>query len=275
VSLLPRVLKDPLFQIGLAILLLIILISLAWRFYSPWTSKDIVGAPFQPPSIEHPLGTDDLGRDVMTLISEGVFITLFVGVASAILISIIGLLVGVTAAVLRGIVDTVLMRVVDFLLSIPSLVIALILVAMLKPSIFNVILVIAIIGWPASARLVRAYTLSLIEAPYVEASRALGAGITHVVVRHLIPNIIPIILGSILIGSRAAILLESGLSFLGLGDLERVSLGTILFYARRSAALVSGAYWLIVFPGLLIMLIILALTLITLAIERNLLKVKE
>jgi ABC-type dipeptide/oligopeptide/nickel transport systems, permease components len=274
VSLLPRVLKDPLFQIGLAILLLIILISLAWRFYSPWTSKDIVGAPFQPPSIEHPLGTDDLGRDVMTLISEGVFITLFVGVASAILISIIGLLVGVTAAVLRGIVDTVLMRVVDFLLSIPSLVIALILVAMLKPSIFNVILVIAIIGWPASARLVRAYTLSLIEAPYVEASRALGAGITHVVVRHLIPNIIPIILGSILIGSRAAILLESGLSFLGLGDLERVSLGTILFYARRSAALVSGAYWLIVFPGLLIMLIILALTLITLAIERNL-KVKE
>lgn len=273
-SLLPRVLKDPLFQIGLAILLLIILISLAWRFYSPWTSKDIVGAPFQPPSIEHPLGTDDLGRDVMTLISEGVFITLFVGVASAILISIIGLLVGVTAAVLRGIVDTVLMRVVDFLLSIPSLVIALILVAMLKPSIFNVILVIAIIGWPASARLVRAYTLSLIEAPYVEASRALGAGITHVVVRHLIPNIIPIILGSILIGSRAAILLESGLSFLGLGDLERVSLGTILFYARRSAALVSGAYWLIVFPGLLIMLIILALTLITLAIERNL-KVKE
>jgi peptide/nickel transport system permease protein len=234
----------------------------------------MVGAPFQPPSIEHPLGTDDLGRDVMTLISEGVFITLFVGLASAILIATIGLLVGVTAAVFRGLADTILMRIVDFLLSIPSLVVALILVAILKPSIFNVILVIAIIGWPASARLVRAYTLSLIEAPYVEASRALGSSVTHIVVRHLIPNITPIILGSILIGTRAAILLESGLSFLGLGDLERVSLGTILFYARRSAALISGAYWLIVFPGLLIMLIILALTLITLAIERNL-KVKE
>jgi peptide/nickel transport system permease protein len=274
VSLLHRVLRDPLFQIGFTTLLLVILASLAWRLYSPWTSKDMVGAPFQPPSIEHPLGTDDLGRDVMTLISEGVFITLFVGLASAILIATIGLLVGVTAAVFRGLADTILMRIVDFLLSIPSLVVALILVAILKPSIFNVILVIAIIGWPASARLVRAYTLSLIEAPYVEASRALGSSVTHIVLRHLIPNITPIILGSILIGTRAAILLESGLSFLGLGDLERVSLGTILFYARRSAALISGAYWLIVFPGLLIMLIILALTLITLAIERNL-KVKE
>jgi peptide/nickel transport system permease protein len=274
VSLLQRVLRDPLFQIGFTTLLLVILASLAWRLYSPWTSKDMVGAPFQPPSIEHPLGTDDLGRDVMTLISEGVFITLFVGLASAILIATIGLLVGVTAAVFRGLADTILMRIVDFLLSIPSLVVALILVAILKPSIFNVILVIAIIGWPASARLVRAYTLSLIEAPYVEASRALGSSVTHIVLRHLIPNITPIILGSILIGTRAAILLESGLSFLGLGDLERVSLGTILFYARRSAALISGAYWLIVFPGLLIMLIILALTLITLAIERNL-KVKE
>lgn len=273
-SLLHRVLRDPLFQIGFTTLLLVILTSLAWRLYSPWTSKDMVGAPFQPPSIEHPLGTDDLGRDVMTLISEGVFITLFVGLASAILIATIGLLVGVTAAVFRGLADTILMRIVDFLLSIPSLVVALILVAILKPSIFNVILVIAIIGWPASARLVRAYTLSLIEAPYIEASRALGSSVTHIVVRHLIPNITPIILGSILIGTRAAILLESGLSFLGLGDLERVSLGTILFYARRSAALISGAYWLIVFPGLLIMLIILALTLITLAIERNL-KVKE
>jgi len=274
VSFASRVSRDPLFQAGLAILLLVTLIALAWRLYSPWTSKDMVGAPFQSPSIEHPLGTDDLGRDVMTLVSEGVFITLFVGLASAILIATIGLLVGVTAAVFRGLVDAILMRIVDFLLSIPSLVVALILVAILKPSIFNVILVIAIVGWPASARLVRAYTLSLMEAPYVEASRALGSSLTHIALRHLVPNMTPIILGSILVGTRAAILLESGLSFLGLGDLERVSLGTILFYARRSAALISGAYWLIVFPGLLIMLIILALTLITLAIERNL-KVKE
>ncbi len=108
----------------------------------------------------------------------------------------------------------------------------------------------------------------------MEASRALGSSVTHIVVRYLILDITPIILGSILVGTRAAILLGSGLSFLGLGDLERVSLGTILFYARRSAALISGAYWLIVFPGLLIMLIILALTLITLAVERNL-KVNE
>jgi peptide/nickel transport system permease protein len=122
--------------------------------------------------------------------------------------------------------------------------------------------------------LVRTYTPSLIEAPHVEASRALGSGVTHVALKHIIPNTTPIILESILVGTTAATLLEPGLSFLGLGDLKRVNLGTIPFYARRSAALISGAYQLIVFPGLLIMLIILALTLITLAIERNL-KVKE
>jgi peptide/nickel transport system permease protein len=121
--------------------------------------------------------------------------------------------------------------------------------------------------------LVRAYTLSLIEAPYVEASRALGSGVTHIALKHIIPNTTPIILESILVGTTAIILLEPGLSSLGLGDIERVSLGTIPFYARRSATLISGAYRLIALPGLLIVLIILALTLITLAI-RNF-KVKE
>ncbi len=87
------------------------------------------------------------------------------------------------------------------------------------------------------------------EAPYVEASRAPGSSITHIALKHIIPNMTPIILGSILVGNRAAILLKSGLSFLGLGDLERVSLGTIPFYARRLATLISGAYWLIVFPA--------------------------
>jgi peptide/nickel transport system permease protein len=166
------------------------------------------------------------------------------------------------------------MRLVDFLLSIPTLVIALILVAILKPSIINVILVLAVVGWPASARLVRAYTLSLIEAPYVEVSRALGAGLWHIVVRHIIPNLAPILLASVIVGCRAAILLESGLSFLGLGDPGLQSLGTILFYARRSAALASGAYWLIIFPGMLIMLIILSLTLIMLAIDKSM-RIKE
>jgi peptide/nickel transport system permease protein len=104
----------------------------------------------------------------------------------------------------------------------------------------------------------------------VEASRTLGSSVTHIALKHIIPNTAPIILGSILVGTTAAILLESGLSFLGLEDLERVSLGTIPSYARRSAALISGAYQLIVFLGLLIMLMILALTPITLAMGRNL-----
>ncbi len=131
---------------------------------------------------------------------------------------------------------------------------------------FEVTSVIVIIGWSVSAGLFKACTLSPIEATHVEASRTLGSSVTHIALKHIIPNTTPIILESILVGTTAAILLEPGLSFLGLGDLEKVSLGTIPFYARRSAALISGASWLVVFPGLLI---ILALTLITLAIERN------
>jgi len=255
-------------------LLSIILLSITWRLSSPWSPRDIAGDPFKPPSYVHLLGTDDLGRDVMTMVSEGVFVTLFIGVVSSLIISFIGLLIGVSSATLRGLIDAALMRLVDFLLSIPTLVIALILVAILKPSIINVILVLAVVGWPASARLVRAYTLSLIEAPYVEVSRALGAGLWHIVVRHIIPNLTPILLASVIVGCRAATLLESGLSFLGLGDPGLQSLGTILFYARRSAALASGAYWLIIFPGMLIMLIILSLTLIMLAIDKSM-KIKE
>ncbi len=264
------IVKDKLFRGGFSILGLILILSIWWRLVAPWELNKIVSEPFMPPNIIHPLGTDDLGRDVSVMVANGVLITTFIATFSSLMVSFVGLTVGVISAVWRSYVDAVLMRIVDFLLAIPSLVLALILIAFLGPSIFNVIIILVVIGWPSASRLVRAYTMSLIEMPYVEASRAVGASLIHILVKHVVPGLAPVVIASALVSARAAVLLESGLSFLGLGDPTHISLGTILFYARRSGALASGAYWLIIFPGLLIMLLILAFTLIALSVERNL-----
>ncbi|MEM0471741.1 MAG: ABC transporter permease subunit [Sulfolobales archaeon] len=131
---------------------------------------------------------------------------------------------------------------------------------------------LAITGWPGVARIVRAHSLQILSTGYVEAARALGASSWHIALRHLVPASIPVTLAAIVTTTRAAVLLEAGLGFLGLSDPSTISLGTILFYARRSAALASGAWWVIVPAGLLITIIVFALTMISIGIEGRTLK---
>lgn len=269
-----KISRDKLFRVGLVLLLLLIVPAAWYRATSPRKPWDFAGRPLEPPSTKHFLGTDDLGRDVATMMSHGLFTTISIGLTASALVLLVGVTAGVLGGMLRGIVEVVLMRLADFLLSLPSLVIAIVLVAVLGPSKFNIILVLAIVDWPSIARLTRAYTLSIMESPFVEAAKAVGANLTHLVSRHVIPSLLPVILAGMVLSIRAAVLLESGLSFLGLGDPSDISLGTLLLYARRSVALVAGAYWLTVFPGLAFMLLVLAFTLISLLIERNL-RIKE
>lgn len=269
-----RILRDRLFMVGVLLILLLVVPSAYYRAISPWRPWDIAGRPLTAPSERNILGTDDLGRDVATMMSHGLFTTILIGLAASTLVVLIGVTVGVLSGTLRGVVEAVLMRSADFLLSIPSLVIAIVLVSILGPSKLNIIIVLAIVDWPSVARMVRAYTLSIMESPFVEAARALGANLSHLVAKHVVPSLLPVILASFVLAFRAAVLLESGLSFLGLGDPSDMSLGTLLFYARRAVALVAGAYWLVVFPGLALMLLVLAFTFISLSIERNL-RVRE
>ncbi|MEM2301506.1 MAG: ABC transporter permease [Sulfolobales archaeon] len=265
-------LRDPAILAGLVSLLAMIMLSLTGLLLTPWDPNLIRGDPLSPPSLAHPLGTDDIGRDVAAMIYRGVLTSIFIGVSAAIVTTILGLVVGIIASIFRGFVDATMMRIVDFLLATPSLVLALILIAFLKPSIYNVILVLAITGWPGVARIVRAHSLQILSTGYVEAARALGASSWHIALRHLVPASIPVTLAAIVTTTRAAVLLEAGLGFLGLGDPSTISLGTILFYARRSAALASGAWWVIVPAGLLITIIVFALTMISIGMESRTLK---
>lgn len=261
---------DGAFLLGLSIVLGLLAFSGAGILLSPGSALEIRGSPLQPPSQAHPLGTDDIGRDVAAMIFRGVVTSIAMGVSSALAATSIGLFLGIASAVSGRLLDALIMRLVDFLLSVPSLVLALILIAFLKPSVYNVILVIAATSWPGISRIARAHSLQVLSTGYVEAARALGAGTRHVALKHLLPASIPIALASVVTTTRGAVLLEAGLSFLGLGDPNAVSLGTVLFYARRSAALASGAWWLFVPAGVLITLIVLGLTMISLGLERKL-----
>lgn len=236
---------------------------------TPFDPLSIKGPVLHPPSDRYLLGTDDLGRDVFAMLSRGILTSLFIGVIAALTTSVIGIFIGIIAGVYGGLIDFAIMRIVEFLLSMPSLVLALILVAIMKPNIWNIVLILAVTGWPAITRIERGYTLQVLTSGYIEAARSLGADTRHIIFKHLIPASIPITLASLISSIRLAVLLEAGLGFLGLGDPSTISLGTILFYARRAAALAAGAWWTFIPAGAMITFIIFGLTMISLSLERS------
>jgi peptide/nickel transport system permease protein len=263
-----RILRDRNISIGLAAVAFSLAVSLVGIALTPFDPLSIRGPALRPPSDRNLLGTDDLGRDVLAMLSRGTLVSLFIGVVAALVTSAVGILLGIVAGVYGGYVDFAVMRAVEFLLSMPSLVLALILVALLRPSVWNIILVLAVTGWPGITRVVRGYVLQVMSSGYIEAAKALGADAKYIVLRHLVPVSFPVALASIVSSIRSAVLLEAGLSFLGLGDPSTVSLGTVLFYARRAAALASGAWWTFIPAGLMIATIVFGLTMISIGIER-------
>lgn len=219
-----------------------------------------VGAAFLKPHLQYPMGTDDLGRDIFSGVIYGARVSLGVGFLAASASSCIGLLMGLVAGYYGGLVDTVLMRVTDIFLVIPMVFLGIVFVAFFGSSLWNVVLVIVILSWPATARLVRGQVLSLKERDFVKAARALGEGDGFIMFSEVLPNVLaPIIVnGSIQVAT--AIVVEAGLSFLGLGDQNLASWGVMLYRAQRF--LVQEAWWTFVFPGLALFLTVLALNVI-------------
>lgn len=259
--------KNKAFLIGLSIIIALTIVAVLAPLIAPYSPYDFVGETFEPPSNKHPLGTDSLGRDVFSMAVYGAQVSLFIGFLASLISTFMGASVGIVSGVYRGMLDTVLMRLADFFLALPSIVIAIILAAILKPSLYNVIIVIAIVSWPAPARIIRAQALSVMESLYVEAARSLGADKGYIALRHVLPMSVPLMLANVVLGVRGAILLEAGLSFLGLGDPSHVSWGTILFYAQRDAAFTAGAWWVVIPPGLLIMIAVLGFTMLSLGMD--------
>ena len=258
-------------MIGLGILVLVVAMALLAPMISNEDELRAVNTVDNPtwatPSEFPPLGTDNLGRSVWAQFVWGARISLLVGLAATLIAIVIGSVVGILAGFYRGIGSSLLMRLTEWFLVVPFLPLAIVLAAILGPSVQNIILVIGITSWPSTARLVRAQVLTLKERLYVERSRALGASNRHLMGRHIFPNVSPIILANLTLTVPIAILSETTLSFLGLGDPIRASWGKMLDEAFSAGALSRNAWWYYLPPGLGIMAVVLAFTLIGTALE--------
>lgn len=206
------------------------------------------------------MGTTNWGADAYSQLIYGSRISIIIGILATALSTAVGVIVGMVAGYFGGKVDEVLMRVVDFLLVIPGLPLMMVLAAFLGASIQNIIIVIAILGWTGTSRLIRSQVLAEKNKAYVESARAIGASDTYIMFRHILPNVTPILFANITLGVVGAILSEAGLSFLGLTDPEDPSWGRMLADARSGGAFSTGAWWVVLFPGLMITLLSLAFT---------------
>ena len=237
------------------------LVSLFAPWLAPYDPSFIdIKAVLMPPSPDHWLGTDPLGRDVLSRIIFGSQVSLKVGFVAVGLATLIGILVGAMAGYYGGWVDLVLMRFVDLMLCFPSFFLILAVIALLEPSIWNIMVVIGVTGWMGVARLVRAEFLSLREREFVVAARALGASDVRLILRHLLPNALAPVMVSATLGVAGAILTESALSFLGLGvQPPTPSWGNILTAGKDN---IEIAWWLSVFPGLAILVTVMSYNLL-------------
>jgi peptide/nickel transport system permease protein len=212
------------------------------------------------PSHPHPLGTDSLGRDILSRMIYGSRISLSIGLIAVGIALVIGLILGSISGFYGGFADSLIMRFVDIMLCFPTFFLILAVVAILGPSIFNIMIIIGLTSWMGTTRLIRGQILSLKEREFIQAERALGASSFRIIARHLIPNAIGPVLVNATLGIASAILLESGLSFLGLGvQPPTASWGNILIESKSTLGV---AWWITVFPGFAILITILGFNLI-------------
>ncbi|MCV0402968.1 MAG: dipeptide/oligopeptide/nickel ABC transporter permease/ATP-binding protein [Chloroflexi bacterium] len=257
--------------IGAVMLLIAVLVAIAAPILAPYDPYANVRVNildiYQAPSGEHLLGTDDGGKDVLSSLIYGARVSLIVGFAAAAIALLIGGLVGIVAGYRGGWVGSLLMRITDFFLVIPDLALQIVLVAIIGPSLGTIILVIGALGWTTTARLVRSQALTVRERKYVMRARAIGAGDAHILRRHILPAVLPLMLANMVLVISLAILSESTLAFLGLGDPTVISWGQMLNFAFGRGAVSAGAWWALLPPGFAIVWVVLGTTLLGTALE--------
>lgn len=252
-----RFLRNKLAIIGLIVLGMLFLSAIFAQFIAPYDPDEIVESETLPPSIKHIFGTDDLGRDIFSRSLYGARISLTVGMVAVTIAVIIGTLFGALAGYYGGSLDSLIMRSVDVMLAFPSIFLILAIQAMLTPNIYNVMIVIGLTSWMGVARLVRGEFLRIRELQYVEAARAIGCSNLRIIVRHILPNSQAPIIVAATLGMAGAILMESALSFLGLGvQPPMASWGNMLM---DSQAYMRDAPWMATIPGILIFITVLSL----------------
>ncbi len=255
--------------IGLGILVLFALMAIIGPYLISYNAASVeeISTILNPPDSEHWLGTDDLGKDVLAGLVRGSRISLLVGITSTIISMLIGAVIGISSGYYGGTIDAILMRLTDVFLVIPWLPLMLVLTAILGANLLNVILVIGITSWASTARIIRSQTLSIKERPFIERARAIGSSNFHIMFSHILPNVFPLIFANTILVTAIAILSETTLSFLGMGDPTRVSWGMMLHFAFEAGATIIGAWWWIIPPGLAVVSVVLGFTFVGNALD--------
>lgn len=241
---------------GLAVLAFFVLLAVFAPWIAPYDVHQQVGPVYGPPSAQHPLGLDDGGIDMLSLLIQGGRISLVVGFAASLVAMVIGGGIGIVSGYFGGWLDTVLMRVTDYFLVIPDLPLAIVVAAVWGPSLTHLILVIALLLWTTTARVIRAQTKSVRERAFVHRVRSLGASDLRIILRHVLPQIAPLLIANTVLTVAVAIFDETALAFLGLGAPNAVTWGTIIEFAFLRTAISSGAWWAVIPAGLCVALVI-------------------
>ncbi len=262
---------------GLAIILFFATLAIAPHLFvgALETATSATGRRLTPPSGTHLFGTDELGRDILNLTVHGTRISMIIGLLATVVTILLGTVIGIASGYLGGRIDSLLMRITDFFLVLPTFVLALILAPIIleivgtdaeifsiRATLFVIVIVIGITSWASTARIIRSQTLSVKERAFVDRARVIGAGSGHIMLHHILPNVLAIIVANTVLVFAGSILTETTLSFIGLGDPFQPSWGQILNAAQSSGAPGLGAWWYYLPPGAAIVLVVLAFTLL-------------
>ncbi len=266
--------KNPLGKTGVTLLIIFMLMAISSFFiplidpmYDPMTGIDPLIKTSTGPSIQHLLGTDNVGRDLFAQLMEGAKVAFIVGLSSAFISIVMGTVIGMISGYAGGMTDVILMRMADIIMIMPSLVILLILASLFGQfNIWIIVFIIAIMRWPAVSRIIRSQTLSLKSRPFIEASRVAGASNMRIIFRHIMPNVLPLAFLYMTFRVTSAILVEAALSFLGFGDPSQVSWGMMLQWVWKSGHMFQAPYWMIP-PGVCISLLTLSFYLLGRAMD--------
>jgi peptide/nickel transport system permease protein len=252
---------------GLALLAVFVLMALLAPHLEPYDPTRQTGPVYAPPSSAHWLGTDDGGADMLSLIIAGSRVSLIVGFAAALVAMLIGGAVGLLSGFFGGKTDTVLMRITDYVLVIPDIPLMIIIAALFGRRLVNIIIIIGVIYWTSTARLVRAQVKSVRERTYVKRVRAVGAGNSRLLGRHILPQVAPLLIANTVLMVALAIFAETYITFLGLGDPSLISWGKLIENSFKGDAVLNHAWWAIVAPGVCVTLVVLACTMVGQAME--------
>jgi peptide/nickel transport system permease protein len=253
-------------KIGLVLFVLFLIVAVfagAVAPYDPWLRF----SPFMPPGFAHPLGTNDLGNDILSELIFGTRVSLIVGFGAAFMATIIGTGVGLLSGYFRGLADELLMGLTDVFLMIPQIPLIIVLAAFLRPSFWMTALLMGCLWWTSTARVVRSRTLQVREMSYVESAASLGFSHAHIIFTDVLPNVLHVIMPKFLLAIASALIAEASISFLGLGDPTMKSWGMMINFAFTRGGFINGYWWWYLPPGLCITLFVLSVVLMGSSLE--------